>query len=264
MSQRDTRLAGRVALVTGGASGIGAACAERLAQSGASVLVTDVDQTLGEQVVAQIHEAGGKAQFALHDVTDEAQWERVVSQCQSAFGGMHVLVNNAGIAIMCSVFEMSLEDWQRQQAINLDGVFLGIKHCVPVMKDMPEGASVINISSVAGLKGAPGLSAYNATKGGVRLLTKGVALECARNQWSVRVNSVHPGVIATPIWDKIDPTMMDDGANNVDPDEMSKTLVPLGVAGQPLDIANGVLFLASDESRHMTGSELVIDGGLCA
>ena len=264
MSQRDTRLAGRVALVTGGASGIGAACAERLAQSGASVLVTDVDQTLGEQVVGQILEADGKAQFALHDVTDEAQWESVVSQCQSAFGGMHVLVNNAGIAIMCSVFEMSLEDWQRQQAINLDGVFLGIKHCVPVMKDMPEGASVINISSVAGLKGAPGLSAYNATKGGVRLLTKGVALECARNQWPVRVNSMHPGVIATPIWDKIDPTMMDDGANNVDPDEMSKTLVPLGVAGQPLDIANGVLFLASDESRHMTGSELVIDGGLCA
>ena len=113
MSQRDTRLAGRVALVTGGASGIGAACAKRLAQSGVAVLVTDVDQTLGEQVVAQIREAGGKAQFALHDVTDEAQWEIVVSQCQSAFGGMHVLVNNAGIAIMCSVFEMSLEDWQR-------------------------------------------------------------------------------------------------------------------------------------------------------
>ena len=113
MSQRDTRLAGLVALVTGGASRIGAACARRRAQSGVAVLVTDVDQTFGEQVVAQIREAGGKAQFALHNVTDEAQWEIVVSQCQSAFGGMHVLVNNAGIAIMCSVFEMSLEDWQR-------------------------------------------------------------------------------------------------------------------------------------------------------
>ena len=264
MSQHDTRMAGRVALVTGGASGIGAACAKRLAQAGASVLVTDVDQNLGEQVVAEIHDAGGKALFALHDVTDEAQWEGVVSQCRGTFGGVNVLVNNAGIAIMCSVFEMSLEDWQRQQAINLDGVFLGIKHCVPMMKDMSDGGSVINISSVAGLKGAPGLSAYNATKGGVRLLTKGVALECARNQWPVRVNSVHPGVIATPIWDKIDPKMMEDGANNLDPDEMSKSVVPIGVAGQPLDIANGVLFLASDESRHMTGSELVIDGGLCA
>ena len=264
MVQEDKRLEGRVALVTGGASGIGAACAQRLAQVGAAVLVTDVDQTLGEQVVAQITEAGGRARFALHDVTDEAQWESVVAQCQDAFGGLNVLVNNAGIAIMCSVFEMSLEDWQRQQAINLDGVFLGVKHCVPVMKDMADGGSVINISSVAGLQGAVGLSAYNATKGGVRLFTKGVALECGRNQWPVRVNSVHPGIIATPIWDKIDPSMITEGANHFDPQEMSATAVPIGVAGEPLDIANGVLFLASDESRYMTGSELVIDGGISA
>ncbi|MEC8438135.1 MAG: SDR family oxidoreductase, partial [Pseudomonadota bacterium] len=138
------------------------------------------------------------------------------------------------------------------------------KHCVPVMKDMADGGSVINISSVAGLQGAAGLSAYNATKGGVRLFTKGVALECARNQWPVRVNSVHPGIIATPIWDKIDPTMIAEGANNFDPQEMSAIAVPTGVAGEPVDIANGVLFLASDESRYMTGSELVIDGGISA
>ena len=178
---------GRVA--GNGEASIGASCARRLAQAGSAVLVTDVDQTLGEQVVSQITEAGGRARFALHDVTHEAQWESVVAQCREAFGGLNVLVNNAGIAIMCSVFEMSLEDWQRQQAINLDGVFLGVKHCVPVMKNMADGGSVINISSVAGLQGAVGLSAYNATKGGVRLFTKGVALECGRNKWPVRVNS---------------------------------------------------------------------------
>jgi NAD(P)-dependent dehydrogenase (short-subunit alcohol dehydrogenase family) len=264
MSTQDHRLAGKVAIVTGGASGIGAACAKRLAGSGASVLLTDVDTVLGEQVAADICAAGGQAKFTQHDVTDEAQWEQVVALCQSHFGGLNILVNNAGIAIMCDVFEMSLADWQRQQAVNLDGVFLGVKHCVPVMKDMPAGGSVINISSVAGLQGAAGLSAYNATKGGVRLFTKGVALECGRNGWPVRVNSVHPGIIATPIWDKIDPSMAGEGANNYDPDEMSAAAVPVGVAGQAADIANGVLFLASDESSYMTGSELVIDGGISA
>jgi NAD(P)-dependent dehydrogenase (short-subunit alcohol dehydrogenase family) len=262
--QTDNRMQGRVALVTGGASGIGAACAKTLAGAGASVLVTDIDETLGEQVVSAINASGGRAKFAQHDVTDESQWASVVAQCQAEFGGINVLVNNAGIAIMCDVFEMSLEDWQRQQAINLDGVFLGVKHCVPVMKDMADGGSVINISSVAGLQGAAGLSAYNATKGGVRLFTKGVALECGRNGWPVRVNSVHPGIIATPIWDKIDPTLAADGSNNYDPDEMSEAAVPTGIAGQPTDIANGVLFLASDESSYMTGSELVIDGGISA
>lgn len=262
MSTPDNRLQGRIALVSGGASGIGAACGKRLAAAGAAVFLTDVDSLQGEQVAAEINASGGLAKFSQHDVTDEAQWERVVAECQSHFGGLNILVNNAGIAIMCDVFEMSLEDWQRQQAINLDGVFLGVKHCVPVMKDMADGGSVINISSVAGLQGAPGLSAYNATKGGVRLFTKGVALECGRNGWPVRVNSVHPGIIATPIWDKIDPTLATEGANNFDPDEMSETAVPTGVSGQAIDIANGVLFLASDESSYMTGSELVIDGGL--
>ena len=264
MSTQDNRLQGRVALVTGGGSGIGAATAKRLAEAGAAVIVTDVDAASAERTAAEIRDTGGRSQAAEHDVTDEAQWERVVGLCVREFGGLNVLVNNAGIAIMCDVFEMSLADWQRQQAINLDGVFLGVKHCVPVMKDMADGGSVINISSVAGLQGAAGLSAYNATKGGVRLFTKGVALECGRNEWPVRVNSVHPGIIVTPIWDKIDPTMLDDGSNNYDPVEMSAASVPTGVAGKPADIANGILFLASDESSYMTGSELVIDGGISA
>lgn len=264
MTQLDNRLQGRVALVTGGASGLGAESARRLAQSGAAIFVTDIDQKLGDEVVAAISEAGGRAKFSLHDVTDESQWERVVAECVDAFGGLNILVNNAGIAIMSNILEMSLADWQRQQAINLDGVFLGVKHCIPVMKDMADGGSVINISSVAGLKGAAGLSGYNATKGGVRLFTKGVALECGRNRWPVRVNSVHPGIIVTPIWNKMDASIRSDGANTLDPESMSEIAVPTGVAGRPMDIANGVLFLASDESSYMTGSELVIDGGISA
>ena len=172
-------------------------------------------------------------------------------------------MNNAGIAIGGSIVTLSLEDWQRQQAINLDGVFLGIKHCIPPMIES-EAGSIVNLSSVAGIKGAASLSAYNATKGGVRLLTKGVALECANNRWPIRVNSVHPGIIETPIWDKINPEVFQDGANIIDREEMAELSVPTGQLGYPLDIANGVLFLASNESRYMTGTELIIDGGLCA
>lgn len=267
MESPDNRLRGRVALVSGAASGIGAACAHRLASAGAAVLVTDIDAQQGNQVAEAICAAGRRATFFQHDVTDETHWEQAVALCQAEFGGLNVLVNNAGIAIMCNILEMSLADWQRQQAINLDGVFLGVKHCIPLMQTTRGGGSVINISSVAGLQGAAGLSAYNATKGGVRLFTKGVALECGRNNWSVRVNSVHPGIIATPIWDKMVPTQSDspnEGANTMDPHALSATAVPIGVAGQATDIANGVLFLASDESSYMTGSELVIDGGISA
>ncbi len=262
MTDTDS-LNGRVALISGGASGIGAACAVRLAQAGASIAVTDIDAKLGHGVVERISAAGGRAIFLQHDVTQENQWQSAVARTVAEFGGLNILVNNAGIGIMTSVFDMSLADWQRQQAINLDGVFLGIKHCVPVMKDMPDGGSVINMSSVAGMKGAASLSAYNATKGGVRLFTKGVALECAQNQWPVRVNSVHPGIISTPIWDKINPAL-EDGMNTADLEQMAQVAVPVSSLGYPEDIANGVLFLASDQSRYITGTELVIDGGMCA
>jgi NAD(P)-dependent dehydrogenase (short-subunit alcohol dehydrogenase family) len=170
-------------------------------------------------------------------------------------------VNNAGIGIACSIIEMTLADWQRQQAINLDGVFLGIKHGIPLMRD-GGGGSIINMSSVAGLKGSARLAAYNATKGGVRLLTKGVARECAQERWNIRVNSVHPGIIDTPIWTKLNIGGLTPGANAPDVDQMAQTAVPTGVLGKPLDIANGVLFLASDESTYITGTELVIDAGL--
>lgn len=258
------RVKGRVALITGGASGIGRGCAERLAEEGAHVVITDIQDELGEQAVTSIVGAGGSAEYRHHDVTSEAAWIDVIDQLKAAHGELHILVNNAGIGIACSIFEMSLDDWQRQQAINLDGVFLGVKHGIPLIRDSG-GGSVINISSVAGIKGAASLSAYNATKGGVRLFTKGVALECAQNRWNVRVNSVHPGTINTPIWTTEGALgLAEEGTNRVDIESMAELGVPTGVVGQPRDIANGVLFLASDESSYMTGTELIIDAGMCA
>lgn len=262
-NETSGRVDGKVALVTGGASGLGQSCAMRLAEEGATVMVTDIQDVLGEETVTAIRELGGTARYLHHDVTDELEWEQVVTATVEAFGGLDILVNNAGIAIGGSIVDMTLADWQRQQAINLDGVFLGVKHCIPSMRDSG-GGSIINMSSVAGLKGSATLSAYNATKGGVRLFTKGVALECGQSGWNIRVNSVHPGIIDTPIWSKINPEMQDDGSHKIDPEPLAAMAVPSGVLGIPDDIANGVLFLASDDSKYITGSELVIDGGLSA
>lgn len=257
------RLAGRVALVSGGASGIGKASAMRLAEEGAKVVVADIDAELGQQTVSAIQENAGTANFMQLDVTSESQWQECVAATVNVYGGLNILVNNAGIAVGGSILTMTLEDWQRQQAINLDGVFLGVKYAIPAMIESGNG-SVINISSVAGIKGSANLAAYNATKGGVRLFTKGVARECSASRWPVRVNSVHPGVIETPIWDKMNPELLDTGMNTMDLESMAEQVVPTGQLGKPLDIANGVVFLASDESSYMTGTELIIDGGLCA
>jgi NAD(P)-dependent dehydrogenase (short-subunit alcohol dehydrogenase family) len=257
------RVAGKVAIVTGGASGIGRSCALRLAEEGAEVVITDIQDGPGKDVVAEIEAAGGAAEFLHHDVTSEDEWIETVAAVMARHERLDVLVNNAGIGIGASIIEMSLDDWQRQQAVNLDGVFLGIKHCIPPMRDTG-GGSIINMSSVAGLKGSARLAAYNATKGGVRLLTKGVALECAQNRWSVRVNSVHPGVIETPIWETVVPGSLRPDGRPLDIAALAETAVPTGVLGQPGDIANGVLFLASDDSGYMTGTELVIDAGLSA
>lgn len=258
-----SRVIDKIALVTGGSSGIGRGCAIRLAEEGARVAVTDIDAEMGAQTVSLITDAGGTAQFIEHDVTREDHWEHVIEQVKAEWGGLHILINNAGIGIGGSILEMSLSDWQRQQAINLDGVFLGVRAAIPAMIESGSG-SIINMSSVAGLKGSANLAAYNATKGGVRLFTKGVALECAQMRWPVRVNSVHPGVIDTPIWTKVNPEYFEEGENMVDIDQMAAEGVPTGEVGYPLDIANGVLYLASDESRYVTGTELVIDGGLSA
>jgi len=251
------RMVGKVALVSGAASGIGRGCALRLAAEGAAVLVTDLQADGGAETVSLIEQTGGRAAFVSHDVRSEEAWQDTVAAASDKFGGLHVLVNNAGIGIGASIIEMSLADWQRQQSINLDGVFLGMKHCIPLMLTSG-GGSIVNISSVAGLRGSPRMAGYCATKGGVRLMTKAVARECAAEGWPIRVNSVHPGVIDTPIWTTAGATTIEPGTNAVDPDELAKIAVPTGVAGKPVDIANGVLFLASD------GTELVIDAGLSA
>lgn len=257
------RVAGKVALVTGAGSGIGRACAERLAAEGAVVIATDIDNTGGRQTVTHIHAADGEAHFLHQDVSEEAGWQTLLDWIREEQECLHILVNNAGIGVGGSILEMTLAEWRRQQAINLDGVFLGMKHCIPLIRDSG-GGSIINMSSVAGLKGSANLAAYCATKGGVRLLTKAVALECASQRWPIRVNSVHPGVIDTPIWTKVNPEYFSEGENAVDVDAMAELGVPMGLPGKPQDIANGVLFLASDDSSYMTGAELVIDGGITA
>jgi NAD(P)-dependent dehydrogenase (short-subunit alcohol dehydrogenase family) len=256
---------GKVALVTGGASGIGAACARVLAREGAAVLLTDIDAAGGEAVAQSIRQGGGQAHFMAQDVAEEARWPEVVAEAERRFGGLQVLVCNAGIGIMVpSVLDMTLEAWRKQMAVNVDGVFLNVKHGIPAIRRAGKGGSVVMISSVAGLRGSAGLAGYSATKGAVRLFAKSVALECAGARDGIRVNSVHPGIIATPIWEKI-PAGMGGGRNApIDPNQLAAAGVPLGVASQAEDIAEGVLWLASDASRHVTGSELVIDGGMTA
>jgi len=199
-------------------------------------------------------------------VRNEDEWIGVIAEIRAKFGRLDVFVNNAGIGIGGLVTEMTLETWRKQQAINVEGVFLGVKHSLPLMRTSGEGGSIINMSSVAGLKGSPGMSAYCATKGAVRLFSKSIALECAAAGDKIRVNSVHPGIIDTPIWDSISDTILtavnQAGANRIDLDAMTAITTPLARTGVPAEIAEGVLFLASDASSYITGSELVIDGGL--
>ena len=259
------QVAGKVALVTGGASGIGQAIAELLSEEGATVAVTDVDDLRGPEVVAGIKNAGGQALYLHQDVTSEHRWAEVVEEIERGFGRLDVLVSNAGIGIGApSIVDMSLADWRRQTAVNLDGVFLSVKYSLPLMRKTG-GGSIVMMSSLAGLRGAPTLAGYSATKGGVRLFAKSVAMECASAGDRIRVNSVHPGIINTPIWGKIPAGGAGGGQNApIDCEELAKLATPLGRAGQAREIAQGVLFLASDASSYLTGSELVIDGGMFA
>ena len=259
------QVAGKVALVTGAASGIGEAIAELLAQEGAIVVATDIDELRGPEVAARITKAGGKAVFVEQDVTSETRWAEVVAEIERRFGRLDILVSNAGIGIAVpSIVDMTLADWRKQTAINLDGVFLSVKYCLPLMRKHG-GGSVIMMSSLAGLRGAAGLAGYSATKGGVRLFAKAVAMECASVGDGIRVNSVHPGIIDTPIWGKIPTEATGRGQNApIDPEERAKFATPLARAGQAAEIASGVLYLASDASRYVTGTELVIDGGMNA
>ena len=254
---------GKIALVTGGASGIGEACVETLAREGAAVVISDIDDVRGNDLASSLTAAGHQAIYLRHDVTDEASWQQVIGEIERRYGRLNVLVANAGIGIMVpSIVEMSLADWRRQTAINLDGVFLSVKYGLPLMR-ASGGGSIIMTSSIAGLRGSATLAGYCATKGGVRLFGKAIAMECAARGDNIRVNTVHPGIIDTPIWSKIRPDLVSGGRNApIDIEEMGRTGAPLGRVGKPQDIANGVLFLASDASNYITGTELVIDGGI--
>lgn len=259
------RVANKVALITGGAMGLGKASAERLAGEGASVVITDIADTEGQAAADKINSDGGKALFIHHDVSQESEWVSVIEETLAHFGALHILVNNAGIALTGTVLDMSMADYHKQNSINLDGVFLGMKYAIPAITQSG-GGSIINLSSVAGIKGAPGLSAYAMTKGGVRLLSKSVARECVEMGNNIRVNSIHPGIIETAIWDKMggDNQVDNVGENRARISEAAEAVIPGGKIGQPADIANGVLFLASEDASYMTGSELVIDHGFTA
>jgi NAD(P)-dependent dehydrogenase (short-subunit alcohol dehydrogenase family) len=253
------RVNGKVALVTGGTLGIGKASAEMLAKEGAKVVVSDINEK-GEAVVAHIKKAGGEAIFVRHDVASESGWEKTIDATLKKFGRLDIVVNNAGVAISKTIEETTLEDWRWLMSINLEGVFLGTKLGILAMKKNETGGSIINLSSIEGIIGDPKLAAYNASKGGVRLLTKSAALHCAKAGYKIRVNSIHPAYIWTP--------MVENYINSTgNPEKVRKAiehLHPLGHIGEPDDIACGVLYLASDESKFVTGTELLIDGGYTA
>ena len=248
------RIEGKVALISGGARGQGAAEAILFAREGAKVVFGDILDDQGKQVEAEINEAGGEALYVHLDVTQEADWESAVETAVSRYGKLDILVNNAGITIRKNVEDTTEEDWDRIMAINAKGVFLGIKQAIPAMRQSG-GGSIINISSTAGLVGSPYSGAsYAATKGAVRLLTKATAIQYAKE--GIRCNSVHPGLLETPMTED----MLADPAHR----EERTARIPLGRIGTAEDIAYGVLYLASDEASFITGSELVIDGGATA
>jgi NAD(P)-dependent dehydrogenase (short-subunit alcohol dehydrogenase family) len=255
-------LKGRVALVTGGARGLGAAAAKALAAAGAKVVVSDVRD--GAEIAAAVDGA-----YVKHDVTNEREWEAVIAFVQDLYGGLDILVNNAGIFWMKPIALETLESFRKMQQVNVEGVFLGLKHAIPAIAERGSkwdgGGAIVNLSSVAGIVGSPMTLAYNASKGAVRLMTKAAALECARAGMKVRVNSVHPGIIETPMMEEamgVISQTSGEGGNAIK--DRFASFHPMGRLGRDTDIANAVVFLASDRAAFMTGAELVVDGGMTA
>ena len=253
------RLKGKVSVISGGGSGIGRAICERFCEEGAIVVVADINQAVGEQVAKTLDEPSSFFQL---DVREKGQWHSLMNEVTQKYGKLDVLVNNAGILSTTSrqsVEDVDLEEWRSVQSVNVEGVFLGCQAAVNVMKSV--GGAIVNLSSVAGLIASPGILAYGASKGAVRQLTKSIAVDCARKGYGIRCNSVHPGLIDTEMGQN---SMHMGGGNPEENYRKRVALTPMGEAGSPIDIANGIVFLASDEARHVTGAELVIDGGLTA
>lgn len=254
------RVEGKKAFITGAAQGLGAAMARMLAAEGAKVSIADINHEGAKAVAAQINaEHGEGAAFAFPlDVTKEDQWIFALEEADAAMGGISVLVNNAGVSRGGDIEQLSFEDWKLVMGVNVDSVFLGTKHALKYMRQNQPG-SIINISSIAGLIAAHNSPAYNASKAGVWLLSKGIALHCAKQGLDIRSNSVHPTFIDTPILDPIRQQLGKEVAEG----KLARQ-IPLGHIGEPDDVANAVLYLASDESKFMTGAELKLDGGISA
>ena len=249
------RLDGKVAIVTGGGSGMGRATAALFAREGAKVVVTDLDEPA---IASLAREVGAAIRPLRHDVSDEAGWAAVVELAKSAFGGVHILVNNAGSAIEGTAEDTTLANWRRVHAVNVEGVFLGCRAAIPAIRDSG-GGSIVNIASRAAIRAAPShLAAYGASKGAVREYTMTVALHCARQGYEIRCNSINPGAIDTPL-------LQASFDQAPDPEERRRMIVgrvPMGRAGRPIDIAYAALYLASDESAYVTGAEINVDGGV--
>ena len=256
------RCAGKLALVTGAAQGLGRAHATRLAEEGARVLCTDINGDGAAETASLIDDrlGAGTAFSIRHDVTDPQEWEAAVDAARENIGGLNVLVNNAGIGVGGNIETCDFDDWKRCFAINVDSIFHGCQKALPLMRDHAPG-SIVNISSIAGLIASDTMPAYNASKASVWMLTKSIALHCAKKNMQIRCNSIHPTFVDTPI--------LDGTARNhqIDKDVLMEKLarqIPLKFVGEPNDIANAVVYLASDESRFMTGAELKLDGGISA
>lgn len=251
------RMQNKIAVVTGAARGIGLACAERFAREGAKVMLTDIDTTEGERVVAALKTEGLEVGFRRLDTRKADEWADVLQATASTWGPLNVLVNNAGIGLLGSIEDVTMADWRRTLDINLDGVFLGTQQGIAMMK--ANGGSIVNIASIEGLIGDPMIPAYNASKGGVRIFTKSAAIHCARQRYNIRINNVCPGFIETSMVKNSVGALPDGQAEMFHRALMER--VPMGRLGQAAEIANAVLFLASDEASFVTGADLVVDGG---
>lgn len=254
------RLTGKIALITGAAQGLGAAMAQRFIDEGARVLLTDIN---AEGAEAQAAKHGDSAASIAHDVTSPAQWEAAIAMAEQRFGGLHILVNNAGIAAGTTVEATSFEDWRRVHAIDLDSVFFGCKLALPLMARTVAATgtrgSILNISSIAGVIAGHNSAAYNSAKAAVRHLTKSVALHCAKQRYGITCNSIHPVFIDTPILDALTGALgREEGLSKL------ARQIPLGVVGEPDDVAWAAVYLVSDEAKMVTGHGLFVDGGISA
>jgi NAD(P)-dependent dehydrogenase (short-subunit alcohol dehydrogenase family) len=262
-------LTGKAAYVSGGAAGIGASIAQLFAEQGAGVVIGDVQVERGEATAAKIREQGGKAIFVCHDAAEEAQWIAALDLTIKTYGGLDIVVNNAAIEQTCMIADVELADVQRLIAINVTGMIIGHKHAIRAMRPggaAGKGGSIINMSSVSGLVGTPALGTYTASKGAVRLFSKSAAVECGRLGYGIRVNSIYPGLVDTDMGNKLINDFVGLGVFKDRADAQQQMLAgyPIGRTGVPIDIANAALFLASDLSSWVTGTEIVVDGGMTA